>query len=232
MEYIVLTSLSIVFCILLVFLFKPGSNTSPSPFYTVREICPQLSAFTNHYTQIHSEVHNIISQPWIQWPEKNLYPSHKTWTVFPLYAFQTWDIPNCQKLPTITQLLLQLPNLKTALLSRTSPGTKLTPHRGWKNLSNYILRCHFGIRVPREQNSSVHVIKNNKEHVQHHANKSWLIFDDSEMHWSENNSNEDRIILIVDIERPKHIPIGTSDVEDTSELTDLIDNFKKKNILL
>jgi beta-hydroxylase len=197
-------------------------------FYSVQEICPELSIFNKNYNQICFEVDQIVNQSWIQWPEKNLYENNKEWTVFPFYAFDTWNIDNCQKLPTITKLLIQIPNLKTALLSRTSPGTKLTPHRGWKNLSNYIMRCHFGIYIP-ENKSSVHVIKDNREYKQNHKNNSWLIFDDSELHWSENNSTQDRIILIVDVLRPNHIPLGTSDVEDTSELTELIQNFKKKS---
>jgi aspartyl/asparaginyl beta-hydroxylase (cupin superfamily) len=45
-----------------------------------------------------------------------------------------------------------------------------------------------------------------------------VIFDDSKTHWAENNSDEDRIILIIDIPRPYYVKPGNSDVEQTGEL--------------
>ena len=55
----------------------------------------------------------------------------------------------------------------------------------------------------------------------------WIIFDDSETHYAGNLSNTDRIILIIDIMRPKSIKNGTSTMGDTTELLQLIEYYKK-----
>ena len=52
------------------------------------------------------------------------------------------------------------------------------------------------------------------------------MFDDSKLHYAENKSNEQRVVLIVDIERPYNIKRGTSSVEETSELMDIINQMK------
>lgn len=57
-----------------------------------------------------------------------------------------------------------------------------------------------------------------------------MIFDDSKTHYAHNQSNEDRIVLIVDVARPDNIEIGTSDIGDSKELIEIINYFKIKNI--
>jgi ornithine lipid ester-linked acyl 2-hydroxylase len=218
------------FVIIVCFLYRNNSRSiRHHPFYNVKYIYPELLIFNKYYRVIQNEVNQVLYQKWIDWPEKELYQNSVSWTIFPFYGFGVYDLENCQKMPVLAKLLSTIPNLKLATLSRTSPSTKLTPHRGWKSHSNHALRCHFGIYVP-ENKSSIHVKINDKEYKQYHKNNSWLVFDDSEIHWSENNSNQDRIILIVDIERPNHVPKGTSDVEDTKELTNLIQHFQNKNL--
>ena len=53
-----------------------------------------------------------------------------------------------------------------------------------------------------------------------------IVFDDSKLHYAQNNGSKDRIILILDIDRPKNVKIGTSTVEDTAELNNFIDSIK------
>ena len=49
-----------------------------------------------------------------------------------------------------------------------------------------------------------------------------IVFDDSKMHYAENNGDSDRIILILDIERPDFVKKGISDIENTNELNEFI----------
>ena len=58
-----------------------------------------------------------------------------------------------------------------------------------------------------------------------YMNNEIVIFDDSKTHWAENNSDEDRIILIIDIPRPYYVKPGNSDVEQTGELKELIKKY-------
>ena len=56
----------------------------------------------------------------------------------------------------------------------------------------------------------------------------WIIFDDSLYHSASNEDNsKDRIILLVDIERPSYIEKGISDIDNSLELNNFIDEFNK-----
>ena len=61
--------------------------------------------------------------------------------------------------------------------------------------------------------------------MQRHANDKWIVFDDSKFHTAENLTDSDRIVLILDIVRPCTIPAGTSTVEDTQELENIVAAF-------
>lgn len=69
-----------------------------------------------------------------------------------------------------------------------------------------------------------------KEEIRFHQQFKWLCFDDSKTHYAENTSNSDRIVLLLDIERPLNIAVGTSAEGDTEELTAIINYYKSKNI--
>ena len=53
----------------------------------------------------------------------------------------------------------------------------------------------------------------------------WLAFDDSKIHYANNTSNKDRIVLLIDIQRPEFIKTGNSDVTETTELKNFIDLY-------
>jgi len=181
---------------------------------------------------IYNEVLNVHSNKdieWSEWPEKELYSSTSEWRIFPFFIFDKWINKNCDKCPTITSFLKSIPNLKIAGLSRLNAKMKLTPHRGWGSHSNHVLRCHYPIIVPKHCYISVSndvdppLFNNDKikykfypedfvsnhdnlyEEIHFHKQYEWVIFDDSETHYAENLSNEDRIILLLDIERPRSV---------------------------
>jgi aspartyl/asparaginyl beta-hydroxylase (cupin superfamily) len=71
---------------------------------------------------------------------------------------------------------------------------------------------------------------NENEEIRFHKENEWLIFDDSMTHYAENQSDRDRVVLIVDIERPWNIKQGVSDSEDSRELIEFINQFKKDSV--
>ena len=143
----------------------------------------------------------------------------KNWTIFPFKIFGKWYDKNIKLCPKINLLLKNIPDLINASLSRLTPETSLEPHQGWAKLSNYILRCHLGIIIP----GNSYIYCDNEKRKQE-INK-WIIFDDSKLHWADNNSNSDRIVLILDIKRPKYIKNGKSNIEETTELIDFINIY-------
>lgn len=212
-------------------------------FYNVDEVNTDLRKIDNYKYKILDETLKIYNDGWTDWPEKELYHKKGSWKIFPFYAFGTWVNKNCMKCPTIYKFLRKVKGLKMALLSKMSPDMKLKPHKGWASHSNYVVRCHYGLIVPDgcyisvsdlplpEKGSEIDsiVLKNNE--IKRYQNKfKWLIFDDSKTHYAENTSNEDRIVLILDVERPSNIEIGKSDVGDSKELIELVKYFRDNNI--
>jgi hypothetical protein len=211
-----------------------------------------LNRIKKYNQKILEEVNNVNKNLiWSDWPEKELYSSNNSWKVFPFVGFGKWIEKNCNQCPHIYKFLHSIPNIKLAILSKLSPKMKLTPHRGWGSHSNHVLRCHYGIIVPKycyisvsnsinpplfenddiKLNSYPNKIeykKDNKvEEIYFHKTFEWLIFDDSETHYAENLSDTDRIVLIIDIQRPESVKTGTSSSEDTKELLELVKYYKE-----
>jgi len=198
-------------------------------YYSVNEICPQLDLIYDDLETIRKEVGSIKDSFWPDWPEKELLESESyKWNIFPFKAFNVTVDDNCKKCPTLWSFLQKIPGLKIALLSRLGPGTKLTEHRGWGNHSNHVIRCHFGFKVPGKCFISVRENKNDKEEQRMHKENEWLLFDDSRYHYASNPTDSERIILIVDVERPSNVKVGVSTVGDTKELLQIIDYYKSK----
>lgn len=203
-------------------------------FYKVKDVSPDLDNIYNNLDGIKAEVDEIIKNKWISWPEKYLYAAEGDWNIFPFYAFGIWINDNCEKCPNICKFLKSIPGLKLATLSRMTPGMKLAPHEGWASHSNNVIRCHFGIVVPDGCYISVKEIDiydpHDKEKIKYHKENEWLIFDDAKTHYAHNTSNYDRVVLIIDVERPKNIKKGKSKVGDSRELLEVVKYFKEKNI--
>lgn len=183
-------------------------------YFNYKILYPELEILKDNKDLILKDLLNLESS-WIDWPEKYLY-NDGGWKVIPFYAFEFYIKKNCDLCPNIYNLLKKIPNLKTALLSRLSPKTKLSPHKGWAELANHILRCHYGIKVPEE---CYLYVNNEKKQIKQNQ---IVVFDDSKRHYAENNSSKDRIILIIDIERPDYLPQGTSRVDSTPEILELV----------
>lgn len=200
-------------------------------FYRVEEVEPYLNKIHNNVEEIYRETDIVKDKVWTSWPEKYLYDAEGDWNIFPFYAFGIWVNDNCNQCPHIYNFIKNIPGLKLATLSRMTPGMKLTPHEGWASHSNHVIRCHFGLMVPEGCYISVKEISgDDEEEYRFHRKGEWLCFDDSKTHYAHNSSRFDRIVLIVDVERPKHIATGKSQVGDTKELKKIVDYFRSQNI--
>ena len=168
-------------------------------FYDYNKVYPELESLKTNRNLIMEEIKKINADFWNDWPEKKLYTEDMSWKVFPFYGFDTWIEHNCNLCPEITKILKQIPNLKTASLSKLDAGTKLKPHKGWANLSNYVLRCHYGLIVPDK--CSIYVENQEKQMLDNEI----IVFDDSKIHSASNYGDSERIVLILDIKRPNYI---------------------------
>jgi hypothetical protein len=164
----------------------------------------------------------------------------KPWTVFPLcYCFPsnaperlTWVEATKSHCPETCRLLHDIlgTTLRTALFSQLEAGTILSAHTGWADLANYVLRLHIPLVVPQQQAGLCGTWVDGCVET-HHVGRP-LLFDDSKIHRAfnycskqhnnntnnNNNNNETRIVLIVDLERPSHLPMGHATGGHSEEL--------------
>jgi aspartyl/asparaginyl beta-hydroxylase (cupin superfamily) len=219
----------IIILILLIVSFVFGSLILPSNgrlqrdqnFYEQSREYPQLNAITLQATTIRDELQAYAKTDWIEWPEKELVnnKSNNDWKVIPLMAFGKWSAKHCLAFPQTVTILKQIRGLRSAGFSKLGPGTILRPHQGWEHLSNKVLRCHYGINVP--ENCGIWC--NGESRDQHQD--EWLVFDDSKMHSAWNRSTRDRIVLILDLDRPRDVARGTSTVATSEELNQFVANM-------
>jgi aspartyl/asparaginyl beta-hydroxylase (cupin superfamily) len=238
----------IIICAIVIYLFNyiyENHYKMNEKFYDYKKIYPKLSDIQQYKNDINIEINNI-NKNWMNWPESGLYSQFEekniiynknkdSWQIIPLYGFGIWCEEYCNKLPSIHKFLKSLPNLKIALLSKMKPETKLRPHCGWGVHSNNVLRCHYGLVLPKNNDESYVAIKDNykvpdnMDMKQNHKLHDWIVFDDSKIHYAVNNSDTERIVLIIDMERPSYVKKGTTKQGSTKELIDLVNSFKNTN---
>jgi hypothetical protein len=171
---------------------------------------------------------------WTPWPESVHYKVNSSngetsmpWTVFPLcYCFPSnqpknlsWVSTTRSYVPETCALLEAIVGpqyLRTALFSQLAANSVLEAHTGWADLANHVLRLHIPLVVPQEPFGLCGTWVDGC--VETHAVGRPLLFDDSKIHRAFNYSNDARIVLIVDLARPDHLPPGYAVGGHTDEL--------------
>lgn len=97
--------------------------------------------------------------------------------------------------PKTVALLKQIPSVKAAMFAELAPGGTLNRHRDPYAGS---LRYHLGLVTPNDDRCFIDVDG---------TRYSWrdgqsVIFDETYIHWAQNGTEENRIILFCDVERP------------------------------
>lgn len=97
--------------------------------------------------------------------------------------------------PKTVELLKQLPDINAAMFASLPPGAKLVPHRDPFSGS---LRYHLGLFTPNSEDC--HIIVDGEKY--HWMDGQSVMFDETYIHTAMNNTNEPRVILFCDINRP------------------------------
>jgi aspartyl/asparaginyl beta-hydroxylase (cupin superfamily) len=122
------------------------------------------------------------------------------WKVFVLKWYDR-NLENAKRLcPETTRLIDKCPDVHAAMFSILEPGKQIPPHKG---VSTACLRYHLGLKIPKDVDNCYIEVKNQKYHWKEGES---FIFDDTYIHSVYNNTNEPRIILFIDIERPLPSP--------------------------
>ena len=163
---------------------------------------PFLQPLHRDWRQIHAEVTKILEHkdciPGLEevcWEQRKV-AMNRQWQTFFLFGFGEKSEKNCAQAPHTTALLEQIPGLQTAWFSILAPGYHVPPHRG---ITNGIVRCHLGLIVPDDRQNCWMRID--------HERRTWapgdlLVFDDTYDHEVKNETPQERVVLLIDFERP------------------------------
>ena len=100
-----------------------------------------------------------------------------------------------QLCPKTVALLESIPTVKGAMFAMLPPGARLVKHRDPYAGS---LRYHLGLVTPNSDNCYINVDGQRYSWRDGEA----VIFDETFIHYAENTSEQNRIILFVDVKRP------------------------------
>lgn len=130
------------------------------------------------------------------------YISHGDhWKVFILFGFGVPSERNCARCPETARLLRTVPNLQSAWFSILAPRYHIPIHRG---VTKSLLRTHLGLIIPRERDKCRMRVD---DQMVHWEPGKCVVFDDFYRHEVWNDTDEERVVLIFDFERPMR-PLG------------------------
>ncbi len=122
------------------------------------------------------------------------------WKTFVLFGFGERRQVTCNLCPATTRLLEQVPGLQTAFFSILPPHYHIPEHAG---VTKSILRVHLGLIVPRQRECCA--MRIGDETVVWREGEC-VVFDDSYRHSVTNDTDETRVVLLFDFDRPMRWP--------------------------
>jgi beta-hydroxylase len=120
------------------------------------------------------------------------------WSKFYLTWYGT-KLNSAKKLcPKTVEIISKIPNVNGAMFSVLPPGSKLTKHLDPVATS---LRYHLGLKTPNDDNAFINIDG---------TSYSWrdgdaLLFDETYLHYAKNDTEKDRVILMLEVDRPTGI---------------------------
>jgi ornithine lipid ester-linked acyl 2-hydroxylase len=168
---------------------------------------PFLKAFEDNWQAIRAELEDVLkdrkSLPAFHEisPDQKKISRDDRWKTFIFWGFGTPSEVNCKRCPRTAQLLATVPGLQTAWFSILAPGYHIRPHRG---VTKGVVRVHLGLIVPEQRDRCV--MRVDDQWLTWQEGKC-LVFDDTYEHEVSNDTEEERVVLLFDFDRPMR-PLG------------------------
>ena len=129
-------------------------------------------------------------------PDQGRISKGDNWKTYTFYAIGARIDDNCAECPVTAELLDKLPNLQNAWFSILAPRYHIPPHKG---PTKAFIRCHLGLQVPKEREKCWIRVD---EEICHWEEGKCLVFDDTYEHEVLNDTDEWRVVLFLDFDRP------------------------------
>ena len=161
----------------------------------------------DEWQAIRAEALAVLQQREAVPPLKEISPDHarlaaydSKWQSYFIWGYGYKLTGNAARCPRTTALVEQIPGLKSAFFSIHAPGVHIPRHKG---VTFAMITCHLGLLVPQEREKCRIKIE---DQTYHWAPGKTLVFDDTYEHEVWNNTQEDRVILLIQFTRPLRFP--------------------------
>lgn len=174
------------------------SRLPPKQAYFPTSDFPELQKLTDNWDVIREEALRLRSH--IKAAENHNDAGFNTffkrgWKRFYLKWYSDAHPSAYELCPITTQLVNEISSIKAAMFAELPAGAYLGKHRDPYAGS---VRYHLGLATPNDDRCFIEVDRQSHSWRDGEA----VIFDETYVHWAENKSDQTRIILFCDIERP------------------------------
>ncbi|TPK55937.1 aspartyl/asparaginyl beta-hydroxylase domain-containing protein [Mesorhizobium sp. B2-4-19] len=121
------------------------------------------------------------------------------WRMFVLKAYDMAVPENLARMPVLSRLLAECPEVKSAAISFLAPRKHIPSHRG---PFRGIMRFHLGLVIPRQADGRPATIMMIDHQERRISDGEGMLWDDTYPHEVINDADEARIALLLDVWRP------------------------------
>jgi beta-hydroxylase len=180
-------------------LMYAASAVPNRPFLDVRAF-PDLAPLVENWQVIRDEAHAARERGAVQVADGNTDLAfhsffRRGWKRFYLKWYDGF-LPSARaQCPKTVALLEQIPSVHAAIFASMGPGGHLQKHRDPFAGS---LRLHLGLATPNDPACRIYV----DGETYHWKDGEAVLFDETYIHWVHNETDQERMILFCDVERP------------------------------
>ncbi|MCP5081087.1 MAG: aspartyl/asparaginyl beta-hydroxylase domain-containing protein [Alphaproteobacteria bacterium] len=185
--------------------YQARQSLVPDTPFVGNEHFPFLKEFEDRWQEIQTEAREVLKFrehiPGFQdvSPDQYRISVADNWKTFFLYGFGNRVETNCKQAPVTAEIIGRAPEIHTAFFSILAPGFHIPAHTG---VTKGILRTHLGLIIPKEREKCR--IRVGDQFMNWKAGKVFVI-DDFYDHEVWNDSDEERVVLLLDFNRPMRL---------------------------
>lgn len=186
--------------------FQARMSHVPNDPFLEKDLFPFLADFEADWALIRDEAYGILKHrddiPGFEEisPDQYKIAQARKWKTFILYGFGDRLEKNCANTPITAALLARVPSIQTAWFSILAPGYHIPAHTG---VTKGVVRAHLGLIIPAEREKCR--IRVDRE-VRHWNPGEVLVLDDTYEHEVWNDTDQERVVLLFDFNRPMRWP--------------------------
>jgi beta-hydroxylase len=163
---------------------------------------PWIPELESRWPAIREEVDRLLARQEGIPPLADISPDHRRiaspdqWKSFFLYGYGYSLEENIRRCPKTAEAVAKIPGLNSAFFSILTPGAHIPRHRG---VTKAILTAHLGLVVPKRREACrMQVADEMLAWEEGHI----FVFDDTYHHEVWNDTEESRVILLIQFRRP------------------------------